>query len=150
VAAVVVAAAVGNPWERHERAAVMTKATLVEQAPVLLVSDLPASVDYWRDCLGFKARVYGEPPDFAILKRDTCFVMLAQAPDGHIIVPHWKIRDKTWNAYFWVDDAIKLHDEFLASGAKIDYTPGKQPYGVLEFGIQDLDGHDISFGQDLE
>jgi hypothetical protein len=31
--------------------------------------------------------------------------MLAQAPEGYTIVPHWQIRDKTWNAYFWVDDA---------------------------------------------
>lgn len=128
----------------------MTKARLVEQAPVLLVRDVPASTDYWRGCLGFKAQLYGEPPEFAILKRDACFMMLAKAPDDHQIVPHWKIRDKTWNAYFWVDDAMALYDEFLASGAKIDYTPCEQPYHVLEFGIQDLDGHDIAFGQDLD
>jgi len=24
-----------------------------------------------------------------------------------------------------------------------------KPYGILEFGIQDLDGHDIGFGQPI-
>ena len=127
----------------------MAAARLVEQAPVLLVSDLVTSVGYWEKSLGFKARIWGEPPDFAILKRDACFVMLSRAPDDHEIVPHWKIKDKTWNAYFWVDDAKALYEEFIANGANIDYSLYEAPYRVLEFGIQDLDGHDIAFGQDL-
>ena len=31
-----------------------------------------------------------------------------------------------------------------------NYELCEQPYGCLEFGIQDLDGHDIAFGQDLD
>ena len=126
-------------------------AKLLEQAPVLLVKDIEASITYWRDQLGFTLRPYGEPKTtFAIGRRETSFIMLSQAPDDHTIVPHWKVVDKMWNAYFWVDDAKEIYEEFVASGAKIDYTLCEQPYGVLEFGIQDLDGHDIAFGQDLE
>lgn len=124
-------------------------ARLTAQAPILFVRDLHASVAYWTDCLGFSARLWGDPADFAIAKRDGCYVMLALAPEGHVDMPHWKIRDKMWNAYFWVDDARAIYDEFIASGAKIDYTLHEKPYGVLEFGIQDLDDHDIAFGQDL-
>jgi uncharacterized glyoxalase superfamily protein PhnB len=124
-------------------------ARLIEQAPVLLVRDLTASVAYWEKALGFKSRDWGEPPNFAILRRDACFVMLSQAPADHEAAPHWKIVDKMWNAYFWVDDAKAIYDEFIANGARIDYSLGEKPYGVLEFGIQDLDGHDIAFGQDL-
>ena len=127
-----------------------TKGKLLEQAPVLLVRDLMASVAYWQDCLGFEGRTWGDPPGFAILRRDTCFVMLSRAPEDHANEPNWKIVDKMWNAYFWVDDARAIFDEFVANGAKIDYTLCEQPYGVLEFGIQDLDGHDIAFGQDLD
>ena len=125
-------------------------AKLLEQAPVLLVSDLEASFAYWRDHVGFDGRLWGDPPGFAILKRDGCFIMLSQAPQDHTIVPNWKVVDKMWNAYFWVDDAKGLHDELVAKDAKIDYSLCEQPYGVLEFGIQDLDDHDIAFGQDLE
>ncbi len=128
----------------------MAKGKLLEQAPVLLVRDVIKSADYWRDCLGFQPRLWGEPPGFAICKRDACFVMLSQAPADHEIVPNWKIVDKMWNAYFWVDDARAIHDEFQASGATIDYPLYETPYRVLEFGIQDLDGHDIAFGQDLD
>lgn len=128
----------------------MTKAKLVEQAPVLLVRSVVESVAYWREQLGFDANLWGEPPGFAICRRDSCFMMLSQAPANHKIVPNWKIKDKTWNAYFWVDDAKALYKEFQASGARIDYELYEAPYNVLEFGIQDLDGHDIAFGQVLD
>jgi glyoxalase/bleomycin resistance protein/dioxygenase superfamily protein len=128
----------------------MTKARLTEQAPVLLASNLMTSVEFWKQKAGFSARLYGEPPDFAILRRDRVFLMLSQAPEDHAIVPYWKIKDKLWNAYFWVDDAKALYEEFLSAGMPIDYHLGIQSYNVLEFGIQDPDGYDIAFGQDLE
>ena len=48
-----------------------------------------------------------------------------------------------------MDDADGLYAEMKSAGATMDYGPCTQPYGVREFGIQDLDGHDISFGQVL-
>lgn len=128
----------------------MSKAKITEQAPVLLVSDLVASVAYWTEKVGFSARTWGEPPDFAILRRDRAFLMLSQKPDDHEIIPHWKVKSNLWNAYFWVDNARAMYDELVASGASIDYHLCEQPYRVLEFGIQDLDGHDIAFGQDMD
>jgi catechol 2,3-dioxygenase-like lactoylglutathione lyase family enzyme len=126
-------------------------ARILEQANVLLVRDVPSSIAYWRDKLGFAiAGVWGEPPDFAILKRDGVRVMLGEAKAEAVITPYWHQRDGLWNAYFWVDNARALFDEMKASGARIDYEPQTQPYGVLEFGVQDLDGHDIGFGQDMD
>ena len=49
--------------------------------------------------------------------------------------------------YFWVDDVDALYEEFVGRGAKIDYGLCDQPYGCREFGTQDIDGHDIGFGQ---
>ena len=46
-----------------------------------------------------------------------------------------------------MSDADALHTEFVRRGATIDYGPCDQPYGCREFGTQDLDGHDIGFGQ---
>jgi len=107
-----------------------------------------ASANYFRDCVGFQYdRFWGEPPGFCICYRDGHYLMLGRVDDPGKIVPYWKIRDKMWNAYFWVDDADGLYAEMKAKGAKMDYGPCTQPYGVREFGIQDLDGHDIGFGQ---
>ena len=126
----------------------MTRAKITQQAPILFASDLPKTIDYWVEKVGFEVQgVWGEPPDFAILARDNAHLMASQAPADHDIVPHWKIKDKLWNAYFWVDDARAMFDELSQRGAEIDYDLCEQPYNVLEFGIQDPDGHDIAFGQ---
>lgn len=127
----------------------MAKAKLISQAPVLIVSDFEKSVAYWRDKIGFEARLWGDPVNFAILRRDACFLMLSEKPEDHKIVPNWQVVSNMWNAYFWVDDAKSFYEELVASGAEIDYHLHEKPYGVLEFGIQDPDGHDIGFGQDL-
>jgi catechol 2,3-dioxygenase-like lactoylglutathione lyase family enzyme len=39
-------------------------------SPVLLVADLERSLEYFRDKLGFEAEDYGDPPDFAAVRRD--------------------------------------------------------------------------------
>lgn len=126
-------------------------AKLVGSAPVLLVRDILASAAYFRDRLGFSYdRLWGDPPDFCMVHRDGLVVMLSQAPVDATLVPHWQIVDKMWDIYFWVDDAEALYHELQASGALIDYHLGIKPYGVKEFGVQDLDDHDIGFGQVLD
>ena len=98
--------------------------------------------------MGFEYdRFWGEPPSFVILRRDEMYVMLKQAEDPQHVVPHWRVSDKLWNIYFWTSDVDALYAEFVRRGAKIDYGLCDQPYGCREFGTQDLDGHDIGFGQ---
>ena len=118
-------------------------------SPVLLVADLERSLTFWRDQLGFEAEVYGDPPDFAAVRRDDAAILLAltDQPDG--IVPNWKIQQNIWNVYIRVDDADAIYAEVLEGGAKIDYTIYDAPHGFREFGVQDPDGHDIAFGQPL-
>lgn len=120
-------------------------------APVLLVRDVRASVAYWREKVGFETdRIYGEPPGFAMPTRDGVTLMLLQAPsDRELPLPNWRVADKSNDAYVWVDDAAALYDELLRRGAAIDYTLYDTPWGTREFGIQDLDDHDITFGQVL-
>lgn len=128
----------------------MKTARLTSSAPVLLVRDVVAAANYYRDALGFAYdRFWGEPPDFVILRRDGLCVMLDRPPAGVAIVPHWKVHHGIWNIYFWVDDVDTLFAELTARGAKIDYGLGDKPYGIREFGVQDLDGYDIGFGQPI-
>ena len=128
----------------------MKTAHLMSSAPVLLVRDLVAAANYYRDALGFSyERLWGEPPNFVILRRDALHVMLSLAPRGTEIVPHWQVNHNMWNVYFWVDDVDTLFAELKGRGAKIDYGLENKPYQVREFGVQDLDGYDIAFGQRL-
>ena len=129
----------------------MTKSKIVGSAPILLVKGVVASANYYRDKVGFGyERFWGEPPCFCILWRDKFHLMLRQVKDQKFIPPHYKAVENMWNVYFWVDDAATLFEELKGRGATIDYEICDQPYGCREFGIQDLDGYDIAFGQDFE
>jgi uncharacterized glyoxalase superfamily protein PhnB len=123
-------------------------AKFVSSAPVLFVRDVRASAEHYRDTMGFRFdRFYGDPPSFVILGRDGLHVMLKSASDHSAIIPRWNISPNLWDMYFWVDDVEELYREFQGRGAKIDYELCDQPYGCREFGTQDIDGHDIGFGQ---
>ncbi|MEL6963639.1 MAG: VOC family protein [Pseudomonadota bacterium] len=129
----------------------MKAAKIIGSAPILLVADVVASAEYYRDKVGFAfERYWGEPARFCMPRRDGHIVMLSQVEDRSAIVPHYKVVQNMWNIYFWVDDVVRLYEELKDRGATIDYELCEQPYGCREFGIQDLDGYDIAFGQDLE
>ena len=128
----------------------MAEPRLTGSAPILLVRNVPAAANHYRDALGFTSvQFVGEPPTFVMLERDGLRLMLKQADDPRHVVPHWTVSPQLSDVYFWVTDADAPHAELVARGAKIDYGPCDQPYGCREFGVQDLDGHDISFGQIL-
>ncbi len=126
----------------------MSKASVLRQAAVLFASDLPKSIAYWQDKLGFERHgIFGEPPVFAIMEYGNAFVMLKQAPQGHRIVPYWQTSEGIWNAYFWVDDVKALFEDMQRRGATIEYGLCDQFYGVREFAVHDPDRQSIGFGQ---
>jgi uncharacterized glyoxalase superfamily protein PhnB len=128
-----------------------TTPKLTGSAPVLLVKDVVAAANHYRDAMGFSYdRFWGEPPSFVILRRDGMSVMLKQAMDPKHVVPNWTLSHNLWDIYFWVKDVDALHQEFVRRGAKIDYGLCNQPWGCREFGTQDLDGHDIAFGEIID
>ena len=126
-------------------------AKLISGAPILLVKDVVKAAEHYRDKMGFTyERFWGDPPGFVILHRDGCSVMLSRVDDPERVVPHWKVVHQMWNIYFWVDDVESIYEEFKRRGAIIDYELCDKDYGCREFGTQDLDGHDIAFGQDMD
>ncbi|PWW03918.1 hypothetical protein DFR52_101607 [Hoeflea marina] len=116
-------------------------------APVLMVSNISASIAYWRDKVGFAVETFEAAPLLAILRRDGVALMLQQVVAGKPIVPNWRLSEKTSNVFIWVEDARALYEELVERGALIDWELYHAPYGALEFGIQDLDDQDIAFAQ---
>jgi uncharacterized glyoxalase superfamily protein PhnB len=122
---------------------------LLRVAPVLLVRDVEAAVAFWHDRVGFETDlIHGDPPNFAMPTRDDVTLMLVQVPAGtEVPAPHWRVVEKVNQAYIWVDDVDALYEELGSRGAPIDFTIYDTPWGTREFGIQDLDEHDVAFGQ---
>lgn len=120
---------------------------LKASAPCLLVADIHRAIRCWRDDFGFSSdRVWG---NFSIMHRDGVHVMLREVPAGVEVVPNWRVASQMWDAYIWVNDARAMYGEMVERGATIDYELHEKDYGVLEFGLQDVDGHDIGVGEVL-
>ena len=93
--------------------------------------------------MGFSVdTLLGEPPRFAMMKRDDLTVML----ECRILIP-WK--QSGWAVYFWVSEVEELQHEFTRAGIKEVTALVEKPYECIEFKVRLPDGRSIVFGQRL-
>lgn len=107
--------------------------------PILNVRNVPASIAYYIDKLGFQLEWdYGSPPTFASVERDAVRIFLCEGGQG---------APGTWISIF-VQDVDALYQDYQRSGAIIRQAPANFPWGVREMNVQDLDGHRLRMGAD--
>jgi predicted enzyme related to lactoylglutathione lyase len=113
-------------------------AQFVQGAPVLHVPDVQATAAFYRDVLGFTFDFGDET--YAVVWRDNSaihFVRDSGTPTGvHL--------------FQWVKDVDAYHREIVSRGAIVASAPTDQPYGIREFGLRDVNGVTIVFGQDID
>ena len=103
---------------------------LLNARPNLAVPDVERSVAFYRDVLGFEATaMMGEPPDFALLQENDV------KPSG---------------CYVYVTGVEALLKHCEAQGVKVTYPLTLEPWGMLNFVIEDPDGHRIAIGERQE
>jgi len=106
--------------------------------PVLNVTSVAASVDYYVQKLGFhKLFDWGDPPTFASVGRDQIKIFLSQDDWG----------GPTPLSIF-VQDVDALYEDYRARGAVIRRPPTDLPWGVRAMDIEDPDGHRLRFSGD--
>lgn len=125
-------------------------AKLLRCAPYFPVANVEQSAAFYEQKLGFRCEyAAGNPQQFAICSRDGLAIMLRRVADPARIVPSEK-QGGTWDAFFWVDNAVALHEELKSKGAEIVYGPLiQEAYHMKEFAVRDSDGHVLGFGQAL-
>lgn len=126
---------------------------LVQLIPMLNVSNIETSLDFYRNALGFEVVSAPEAVKewrWATIRSGDTELMLSQAggppgrrqgPDPH--------ADTSWPVifYFYPDDVAALHAHVTQQG--FSPTPLEVTfYGMNEFSLRDPDGHLLSFGQD--
>ena len=109
-------------------------------ATVFVVSDLAASLAYYRDALGFGITfVYGEPTYYACLCREDVAVHLVASTRTQRLPGHGAVC-------LFVADVDAVHDELTRSGAKVLMPPQDYAYGMRDFNVADLDGNQLTIG----
>jgi lactoylglutathione lyase len=120
----------------------------ITATPNLLVSDMAASVTFYRDVLkfGIERTVPDQAPYvFVWLKRDSVELFLNEMKTVAAVFPNLRAGG-TSTLYVVVDDVNSLMDE-VTGRAQIAMPLIDQFYGMREFAIFDPDGYLITFAQ---
>ena len=121
-------------------------------APCLIVDDMVATANYYRDKLGFHYERFWLAPCFCMVMRSGIVIMLSQLAKTGVVRPN-RIADpegEAWDAYIWIENADALHTEFKSTGVTITRDVCDQPYGCRDFDVEDCNGYRLCFGHDIE
>lgn len=114
-------------------------------APVFFTLNIPATVAWYKDKLGFACRgTWDDPPVYAILWRDghEIHVRCAAPPTAN---PD-KYSEDLLDAYLFVEDADALYAEYAARGVEFTRELADMPWNSREFIVKDCDGRLLAFG----
>jgi uncharacterized glyoxalase superfamily protein PhnB len=114
-------------------------------APQFFTTNLPATLAYYKDKLGFDCLgTWHDPPVYAIVARDQQAIhfRLAEPPTAN---PH-KYRDELLDAYVSIEDADALYAEYAAHGVEFTRGLANMPWHSREFVVKDCDGRLLAFG----
>ena len=114
-------------------------------APQFFTTDLPATLAYYKDKLGFDCLgTWHDPPVYAIVARDEQAIhfRLAEPPTAN---PD-KYVEELLDAYLSIEDADALYAEYAAQGVEFTRGLANMPWHSREFVVKDCDGRLLAFG----
>jgi uncharacterized glyoxalase superfamily protein PhnB len=117
-------------------------------APVFFSIDIPATLAWYSDKLGFACLgTWQDPPTYAIVARDQHAIHFrcAQPPTAN---PD-KYKEELLDAYLRVEDADALYAEYAARGVEFARELADMPWRTREFVVKDCDGRLLAFGSNL-
>jgi catechol 2,3-dioxygenase-like lactoylglutathione lyase family enzyme len=118
-------------------------------APQFFTTDLPATLAYYRDRLGFELLgTWGDPPGYAIVWRDGHRIHFRVA--GPPTPNPDKYDDELLDAYLFIENADALYGEYAARGVEFTRTLCDTPWRSREFVVKDCDGRLLAFGSNLD
>ena len=121
-------------------------------SPLFIVKNVPATLAFYRDRLGFEITFQGPEPDdifFGIVQRGRAMIMFKDV--GVEPVPNYT-RDighgiARWDAYIHVPDPDALAAEFASRNVEFFEPLQDTDDGLRGFEIKDADGYVLFFGR---
>ncbi len=126
----------------------MTRPAISCISPFFIVADLPATLSFYRDKLGFEVTFLGpaEDPFFAIVCRDRAMIMFKDV--GVEAVPNCQREPGArWDAYLNAPDPDALAAEFASRGVTFSVPLKDTHDGLRGFELRDTDGYVLFFGR---
>ena len=123
-------------------------------APLFIVRNVPATLAFYQDRLGFEITFQGPEPDdifFGIVQRGAAMIMFKDV--GVDPVPNYTRDIKQgiarWDAYLYVPDPDALAAEFASRNVEFFLPLKNNSDNLRGFEIQDPNGYILFFGRPL-
>ena len=130
----------------------MSQAEIAAISPFFIVRDVPSSLAFYRDRLGFEITFQGPEPDdifFGIVRRGGAQILMKDI--GVAPVPN-HTRDikqgiARWDAFVYVPDPDALAAEFTSRNVEFSEPLKDTHDGLRGFELKDADGYVLFFGR---
>ena len=124
---------------------------MIEDAVAIVpVRDIPRTMDFYADILGFERRFVSEKEDFAIVVHGEAAIHFVACDDEDAL----KATANNISIYLWVKQVDALFAAYEPRLVGLDpgrvRPPFDQPYGMREFHIKDPDGCLLLFGENID
>lgn len=118
--------------------------------PMLAVKDLPGTISFYCDKLGFNCNaLFGNPPVWCDLDRDGQSMMF-NAPPAESVRRDVPRKSKDYQIFYvTTNDVVALHAEFKGRGVAVSDLR-VTVYGMKEFEVRDPDDYWLWFGQETD
>jgi catechol 2,3-dioxygenase-like lactoylglutathione lyase family enzyme len=130
----------------------MSEAEISAISPFFIVRDVPSSLRFYRDRLGFEITFQGPAPDdvfFGIVRRGGAQILMKAV--GVPPVPNYTRDIKQgiarWDAFVFVPDPDALAAEFASRGVELSEPLADTDDGLRGFELKDADGYVLFFGR---
>jgi GNAT superfamily N-acetyltransferase/predicted enzyme related to lactoylglutathione lyase len=117
--------------------------TLSRSEAILAVADVPATVRFYCDKLGFTGEwLWGDPPTFGGVRWGKVSILFCLQPalaaqvEGH-------------QHYFFVSGIDRLHERHRENGVQVINPLEAKPWGLREYTVRDPNGYHLRFGEPI-
>jgi len=118
---------------------------LTRAVPVILVSNVEASAEFFKNTLGFSIDfLHGQPPFYGAVSRDGACIHLKFVHEP-VLTVRTQDRDGFIVAFIEAENVKGLYAEYVAAGAVFDQKLKKQAWGGRDFIVRDPDGNGLCF-----
>jgi catechol 2,3-dioxygenase-like lactoylglutathione lyase family enzyme len=118
---------------------------LTKAMPVVLVSDVRAAAEFYRDRLGFAIDfLHGNPPFYSSVSRDEACIHLRFVHQP-VFDADLREREQVISAFVAVANVKGLFTEYETRGASFVHRLKKEPWGQSSFIVRDPDGNCLCF-----
>ena len=119
-----------------------------DSVPVIATADIRATIDWYVRVLGFREHfVFGDPPVYAGLERDSVLLYVTHDPEMASVL---KASGSHPDVFLWVEGVDEAFVEHRARGAKIVEAIGDRTWDARQYVLEDPNGYRLKIAEPLD